>query len=337
MNRAMLFLLSALLASDAIASALEPAVVAQEQFERGDYTSAIETASMALGENPHDARLFHWRSRSYMELKDYPNAVADAERAAAEQADSSEYRRWLGQAYGAAAEQGRSLSLARKVKVAFEQAVKLDPSNVDARRDLAEFYLQAPWIVGGNRGKALKEVTAIARLDPVAGYLAHASYSRHERLLEDADADYQRALDLRPARIDPYLDACEFYEERAEAAKLSHAAEGGGRVAPGDVRLLYYQGVALVLANRDLIEANHFLRTYLASSPRRSDFPSHAAADHWLGRLNECLGDIDAAEEAYRAALALEPDRKPSRDALSRLATSGLTKQWRTTCPRCRT
>jgi tetratricopeptide (TPR) repeat protein len=325
MNRAMLFLLSALLASDAIASALEPAVIAQEQFERGDYTSAIDTASTALGENPNDARLFHWRSRSYMELKDYPKAIADAERAVAERSDSSEYRRWLGQAYGAAAEQGRSLSLARKVKVAFEQAVKLDPSNVDARRDLAEFYIQAPWIVGGNRGKALKEVTAIARLDPVAGYLAHASYSRHKNLLEEADADYQRALDLRPARIDPYLDACEFYEERIEATKLSHAAERGGRVAPGDVRLLYYKGVALVLANRDLVEANHFLRTYLASSPRRSDFPSHAAADHWLGRLNECLGDIDAAEEAYRAALALEPDRKPSRDALSRLATSGLT------------
>jgi tetratricopeptide (TPR) repeat protein len=324
MKRAMLLLLSALLASSATASALEPAVIAQEQFERGDYTSAIDTTSTAIGDNPHDARLFHWRSRSYLELKNYPRAIADAERAVAEQSDSSEYRRWLGQAYGAAAEQERSLSLARKVKVAFEQAVKLDPSNVDARRDLAEFYVQAPWIVGGNRGKGLKEVAAIARLDPVAGYLAHASYSRHQNQLEEADADYQHALDVRPARIDTYLEACEFYEEHAEAAKLARCAEEGSRIAPADVRLLYYQGVALVLANRDLIEANHFLRRYLASSPRRSDFPSHAAAEHWLGRLNERLGDIDAAEEAYRAALALEPDRKSSRDALSRLETSSL-------------
>jgi tetratricopeptide (TPR) repeat protein len=325
MKRAVLFLLSALLASNAIASALEPAVIAQEQYERGDYTSAIETTSTAIGDNPHDAGLFHWRSRSYLELKNYPNAVADAERAVAERSDSAEYRRWLGRAYGAAAEQGRSLSLARKVKVAFEQAVELDPSNVDARRDLAEFYIQAPWIVGGNRGKGLKEVAAIARLDSVAGYLAHASYARHQNQLEEADADYEHALDVRPARIDAYLEACEFYEEHAEATRLAHAAEQGSRIAPADERLLYYQGVALVLANRDLAEANHFLRRYLASSPRRSDFPSHAAAEHWLGRLNECLGDIDAAQEAYRAALALEPDRKSSRDALSRLETSGLT------------
>jgi len=324
MNRATAFLLSALLAPGPMQSAREPAVIAQEQFDRGDYSSAVDTLSMALAEHPHDAQLFHWRSRCYLEMRDYPKAIADAERAVAERSDSSEYRRWLGRAYGGAAEQARSLSLARKLKAAFEEAVRLDASNVEARRDLAEFYLEAPWIAGGDRGKAVKEVDAIAGLDPVAGYLALASCSRHEKRLDEADADYQRALNLRPARIGPYLEAADFYEERAEAAKLAKAVEQGGRVAPGDVRLLYYKGVALLLANQTLVEADGLLRTYLTSSPRRSDFPSHAAAQHWLGRLNECLGNIDAAEAAYRAALALEPGRKPSRDALSRLRATGL-------------
>jgi tetratricopeptide (TPR) repeat protein len=320
----MAFVLSALLATGPIQSAREPAVVAQEQFDRGDYTSAVDTLSTALAENPHDARLFHWRSRCYLELKDYTKAIADAERAVAERSDSSEYRRWLGRAYGSGAEQAQSLPLARKLKTAFEEAVRLDASNVDARRDLAEFYLEAPWIVGGDRGKALREADAIAKLDPVAGYLAHASYSRHEKRLDAAKADYQRALGLQPARVGPYLEAADFFEERADAAKLADAVEQGGRIAPADVRLLYYKGVALVLANRNLVEADRLLRTYLTNSPRRSDFPSHAAAEHWLGRLNESLGNVDAAEEAYRAALALDPGRKPSRDALSRLGATGL-------------
>ena len=172
--------------------------------------------------------------------------------------------------------------------------------------------------------QGVEEADAIAGLDPVAGYLALASYSRHEKRLDEAEADYQRALDLRPARIGPYLEAADFFEERADAAKLADAVEQGGRIAPGDVRLLYYKGVALVLANRNLVEADSLLRAYLTTSPRRSDFPSHAAAEHWLGRLNESLGNIDAAEEAYRAALALDPGRKPSRDALSRLEATGL-------------
>jgi tetratricopeptide (TPR) repeat protein len=315
--------LSAFLVLGPVTSAREPAEIAQEQFNRGDYATAVDMLSKALAARPHDARLLHWRSRCYLEMKAYAKAIADAERAVAERPDSSEYRRWLGRAYGGGAEQARSFSLARKVKAAFEEAVKLDTSNVDARRDLAEFYLEAPWIVGGDRGKALKQAEAIARLDPVAGYLAHASYSRHEKRPDQAEADYQRALDLQPAHIGPYLEAADFYEEIAEATKFGAAVEQGSRVAPGDVRFLYYKGVALVLANQNPVEADRLLRAYLTTAARRSDFPSHASAEHWIGRLNESLGNIDAAEKAYRAALALEPGRKPSRDALSRLASTG--------------
>ena len=44
--------------------------------------------------------------------------------------------------------------LARKVRIHFEKAVKLDPDNVDARADLAEYYLKAPRILGGGKEKA---------------------------------------------------------------------------------------------------------------------------------------------------------------------------------------
>jgi tetratricopeptide (TPR) repeat protein len=317
------FLLNAVLASTPMQSAREPVAIAQDQFERGDYQSAISTLSAALIESPHDARVFHWRSRCYLEQEDYAKAVSDGERAVSERPDNAEYRRWLGRAYGGAAEHTRSFSLARKVRLAFEQAVQLDPSNLAARRDLAEFYLEAPWIIGGDSRKALKQVEAIADVDAVAGHLAHAAYALHEKRLDEAEADYERVLELRPGRIDPYLEVAGFYEARGDAAKFASVVEQADRAEPSDARLSYYKGVALVLANRNLADADRFFRTYLATSPRRSDFPSHAAAHEWLGRLDERLGDTMGAADEYRAALALDAGRKPAREALRRLETAG--------------
>jgi tetratricopeptide (TPR) repeat protein len=305
-----------------VAGALQsssPLEVAKDQFERGDYPSAIATLSSALKGSPRDARLLHWRSRCYLEQRDYSRAISDAERAVSERPDDSEYRRWLGHAYGGAAEQARSFSLARKVRAAFEQAVQSNPSNIAARRDLEQFYLEAPWIVGGDRRKALDQVNAIAELDPVAGHLARAAYWLDAKRLDESAAEYQRVLDLRPDRIDPYLEVADFYQTHREATTFASIVEQAARVMASDTRLTYYKGVALVLANRNLAEAEQLLRRYLATAPRRSDLPSHADARQWLGRLNEQLGNLKAAGDEYRAALAVDPDDKSVREALRRL------------------
>lgn len=300
----------------------DPLALATRQFENGDYRAAIELLSSALDENPNNAGLLHMRSRTYLEQGEFAKAVADAEHAVSEKPDNSEYRRWLGRAYGSAAEEARSFSMARKVRQAFETAVKLDPSNIHARRDLEQFYLEAPWIVGGSRSKALDQADAIARIDPVAGHLARASYWADDKRFGEAEAEYRAVLDLHPDRIEPYLEIAGYYETRNEGAKLAAVIEQAREVEPSDARLSYFGGVALVLGNRNPGEAEDLLRHYVAAVPRRSDFPSHADAHVWLGRLHEHVGDLDAAADEYRAALAIDPHSKAARDALRRLDTT---------------
>ena len=43
---------------------------------------------------------------------------------------------------------------AKKVKKELEEAVRLNPSNIEAREDLEDFCITAPWIVGGNKDEA---------------------------------------------------------------------------------------------------------------------------------------------------------------------------------------
>ena len=62
--------------------------------------------------------------------------------------------------------------MAKKVKKEFQNAVQLDPSNIQARLDLMEYCVSVPWIVGGSKDEARAQIEAIEKLDPIEGHLA---------------------------------------------------------------------------------------------------------------------------------------------------------------------
>ncbi|HEY3129282.1 MAG TPA: tetratricopeptide repeat protein [Acidobacteriota bacterium] len=259
------------------------------QFDTGKYSEAARTLRTALSQAPQDARLHYWLARCYYELGDFDNSVNSAERAVGIDPPNSEYHLWLGRAYGGKAEKAHSFSLARKVRREFEEAVRLNPSNVTARRDLIEFYVEAPWIVGGDKDKARRQAEAILALDAVEGHLAMAAYWLSEKKPDRAESEYLQAVDLKPTRPEPYWEFADFYQKRNQADRMEQVVERAARVNPSDPRLAYYRGVVRVLAGNRLTEAEKFLKTYLETFPR-SDFPSQAAAREWLGRLYERQG-----------------------------------------------
>jgi len=100
---------------------------------------------------------------------------------------------------------------------------------------------------------------------------------------------------------------------------MDAATEAASRINAKDPRLAYYKGVAWVLKAQNLPEAEKSLKAYLLRAPSRSDFPSRAAAEEWLGRLYELQGKAREPAEHYRAALELDPKRARAREALRRL------------------
>ncbi len=298
-----------------------PIQAAQYQFHAGNYAEAIATLQAASSRDASNAEVCYWLGRSYYELRDYDNAISQMGKAAALDARNSVYHEWLGRAYGGKADRERSFFLARKVKKEFLQAVSLDPSNLAARRDLAEFCLNAPWIVGGSNNEALQQVNAIAAIDPIEGHLVRAIYDEEGLKRPDlADNEYQQVLAAKPKRIEPYLEAADFYRGQGKAAEVSTAIQAAAQVGPGDARLPFYRGVAGVLAHTDMENAEQDFKSYLASTPERSNWPPHAAAREWLGRLYEIQGKRGEAAEQYRAALQLDPQRKEARARLDRLS-----------------
>ena len=292
---------------------------AQHQFNTGNYGSAISTLLSAVSQNPSSAEAYYWLGRSYYEVHDYDSAVTQAEKSVSLDPQSSLYHEWLGRIYGGKADRDRSFFTARKVKKEFQTAVTLDPSNLEARRDLEQFCLDAPGIVGGSKDEARQQMDAIAAADPVAGYLARAAFDKNEKNVAAVERDMQQVLAAKPNRIDPYLEVADYYVSAGKAAELQSAVQVATQMSSKDQRLNYYGGVERTLAATDFSTAEMDLKAYLATTPDRSDWPSHASARDWLGRLYEAEGKRGEAAEQYRASLRLEPGNKEVQARLTKL------------------
>jgi len=272
------FLLSFLLAQD-------PVQTARAQFDDGNYKTALTTLNAALEKSANNASLHYWVARTHYEMRNYDDAIKHAELAVKLAPEEAEYDRWLGRAYGAKAEESHSFFLARKVKQAFEAAVKLAPGNIAARRDLMQYCLEAPWIAGGDKEKAKQQIAAIAAIDPIEGRLARAAYLTAEKQWKPAETEYLAVLDLHPPQIRAYMEAAEFFADRKDANGLERTLTAASHVDSRDARIGYYKAVVLILRGTDGATAEQLMKSYVSSVPEKSDYPSHKSAMDWLARL----------------------------------------------------
>ncbi len=163
----------------------------------------------------------------------WDDAVAAGEAAVTRAPDSAVAHLWLGKAYGQKAIHASlfsQLGYAKKSRAEFEKAVALDPSSVEARGDLVQYYANAPGIAGGSMEKAREQVKAIEALDAARGAAMNGYLLAREKRTAEAEAEYRRAVALRPA--DGYLHW-----------RLGRFLERTGR--PGEAKASYREAVRL--------------------------------------------------------------------------------------------
>lgn len=98
----------------------------------------------------------------------YKNAAALLKDAISKAPDESRFHHLLGKCYGRMAETAgplQAFSLARDTRREFEKAVELDGKNIEALKDLMEYYREAPGFLGGSRKKAVEIEKRISRLN----------------------------------------------------------------------------------------------------------------------------------------------------------------------------
>jgi len=295
---------------------------AQEAYEASDYSKAARLLQVAAERNPRDGEIHLLLTKTYYESQQHDAAIASAEKAVALDPQNSAYHEWLGRVYGEKADHAgmfSALSLAKKARKEFEQAVQLNNRNFSAYQALIEFDCSAPGIAGGGEDKALSEIAKLAAMDAAEGHYGAGNCRRQKKDFAAADGEFDKALGLHPKSPDLIFDVGDYAMKHNQPERLLLVAVEGERAAPSDPRSEFYRAVAWILKNERFEDCERSLRDYLKRAPVRNTFPPAWRVHEWLGRLYENQQKTSAAIEEFEAALKLDPKNKAAREALKRL------------------
>jgi tetratricopeptide (TPR) repeat protein len=313
-----LFALLTPVAARAAATALAPGI---QLFEGRRYEEARKFFEPYVAKNPRDAEAVSYLGRTWFFLNDYEKAADWMEKAAALQPASSDVQLWLGRSYGRLTIEASLFSkagLAKKAKAAFDQAVVLDPNNLDARSDLLQYYLQAPGIMGGSVDKAKEQAAEIRKRDATRGVLASVSVRLHEKDAAGAEREVTEAIQKAPAEPRLRLALAALYQSQEKWDAAFEAAEAVLKADSDNWDALYAIGRIGALSGKRLDRAEECLKRYLGHTPGPESAPL-ANAHFRLGQVYQKKGNKAAARAAYQEALKLDPRLEDAKKALASL------------------
>jgi tetratricopeptide (TPR) repeat protein len=290
-------------------------------FEAHDFSAASRAFHAILKTRPNDLQALIYLGRIAFEQNRLDEALDYFNRATAAAPASSVAFHWLGRVNGVKARDlgpPRGIGAARRTKKALEQAVLLDPNNLDARVDLATFYREAPAIVGGSTRAALEQLDEIKRRDPYEGGLVQGDLAVDEKKYEEAEGHYRKAVELAPAKTPAHFRLGLLHQRtgRYDSAFAEFATVL--RLDPAEKRALFQIGKTADLSGLRLAQGEEALKSYLQCQPFFI-MPKLSWAHRRLGNIYRKEGRLEAARDEYLAALRLAPEDKEAAKALKQL------------------
>lgn len=311
-----------LLLAVATPAADEP-TLPEKLIVEGHWKRARTMVEARYREAPDDALANFLLSQIRNAFGDRESPPKLADRAVALAPKVAKYHRQVAEVIGVMAQQAnmvRQLFLARRFKREIDTALSLDPGDLQALRDLTEYYLLAPGVAGGDQEKARAIAGRIAALDACEGFLAEARLAefrketgRVESLLKkaveagpsnfrarEALAAYElspehpnlelaaqqgrESVALDPGRVTGYSILAEVYAARGAFADLDALLETAAKNVPDDLTPYYRAAERLTGTGHDRSLAERYLRKYVSQEPEGNQ-PTQADAQAKLAGL----------------------------------------------------
>ncbi|MDE1176293.1 MAG: tetratricopeptide repeat protein [Edaphobacter sp.] len=286
---------------------------AVQLLNQGRVDEASSLLNGTLEKQPNNAQAHQLLCRVEYAQDQGDNAVHECELAVQDDPSNAINQVWLGRAYGLKASQANMLSafgIAKKVHTAFEHALEIDPTNVEAMSDLGQFYVAAPGIVGGGVDRARGLVDRLMDRSAARGHRLLGQIAAKKNDLSTAENEFKAAV-AAGKTPEAWVDLGLFYQTHGQADKAVVALQSS-------IEANHQKNAALVDAASILTDlhqrpdlAEKCLRDYLAS-PAKTELAPAFKVHLQLGDLLKQRGDLPGAKHEYAAALAMASKFAPA-------------------------
>lgn len=294
---------------------------AGDMLAAGRIDDAITTLNGRLSSSPTDAESANLLCRAYFALEQFDRAESACKKAISLEPNNGRYHRWMAHVYGERAARASFLaaaSLAGKTREEFERAVQLNPNDVDARVDLAEFYIEAPGIVGGGQDKARAQARIIGATDPAREHWVYGRIAEKNHDAATAEREYHRMIEVSNGDSEAWLNLALFFRHQKRYDEMEQTLVRTSQAPMSKPDVLVDIAQNLYRIGRNPVLAIQVLRRYLTARPveEAPAFKAH----YLLGSLFEKQGDMANAAREYQTTLSLAPQFAQAQQALKRVA-----------------
>jgi tetratricopeptide (TPR) repeat protein len=248
---------------------------ARALYEQTEYKQAVQQLQGAAS-----AEGIALAGQCWYQLGEFKRAVEEFERAAALDPRNSSYQDWLGRAHGRRAETSNPLAApghAVKARNAFEKAVELDASNVEALNDLFSYYLEAPGFLGGGLDKA-EALAARMKARNLSDYHSAMARLAGKRKQPDVvERELRRAVELAPKSAARLVELAKYLARQGRHSESDQTFARARKAEPASRQVLYAQAETFIETRRNLAGARKLLEDYLQGPLTPDDPPRDEA------------------------------------------------------------
>jgi tetratricopeptide (TPR) repeat protein len=290
-------------------------------YRDGKIAEARRAAESVLKQQEDNPDAHYWMAAilSHREIRDLEGATDHIEEAVDRNPNNADYQYLLGGIYGQTASSAgmfKQAFLAPKIKRAFAKAVELNPDHVEARIALAQYYLMAPGIMGGDDEEGFRQIDEATKRNEKRGRLVKAAMLERKTRLADAEEELKTLASHYPNDWIPHKNLGYFYLRRSRYDESLRSMQRYVSLRPDTSDAFDSMGEVQLAAGRT-DEAIITLKKGLVIEP------TLGSSLFLLGQAYEKKGMKAEAKEAYQKAILHDRSEQRKKQAVERLKELG--------------